>query len=326
MIKGIRRAIILTLILVTLLVTGGAYASWTFCEEKVDIPSTEPFSLDMYPYIEGTHDMVTGEFFVAQKFAEELTKLQNNSNSTIIDEIFETRKDDANGSWFVTVNEMAADDIGEEGAQLRELFELDKYPELTVIIKFTSGNPGYELFTTRVDVDAKDEDGNYIIPTEEFENETTYIYPVNRTTFTWSYEEGKYVANESTVGYSRGIYYWDKQENGSWGQSTTRTYDVTTWAEGTSISTAVEIEDDIVGLETTIENIDNQKEAYFKFKAQSRAVHTVNISTPGLKAVILDSNGRNVTTSRLTRGTTYYIRFTYSTEDEPQNFVFTITD
>ncbi len=324
--RSIRTTILLTLLVIVFAV-GGVSASWVYsADPPEDATGGANITLSPFEYIEGDEEMVAGEIVVTERFAEELTKMLNTPNQTVLDEIFETRDND--GGWFVSVNELAADDVGEEGAQLRELLGLDQINDLTIIIKFTSGDPGYELFTTRVDIDAVDENGNFIIPESEFYNETTYIYPVNRVTFKKDSATGKYVPAHGSVGYSRCIYYWDEQPDGSWGQSDTRTYDVSTWAEGSSTSTAVTIENDIIGKEITVQNIDKQKEAWFTFtvggwSGASTGKYNLTTTTAGLTAQIVNSSGRDVTGTSLSRGT-YYVKLTYSTEGEPEHFKFTL--
>ena len=308
------------LVLLTLFTVGGVFASWVYPDNLTAIFSKDfKVDLDMFEYIEGSDEMVTGEVVVAEKFAEELGKMLSSPNSTTLDEIVEARKD--KGGWF-SINELAADDPADEGVKLRQLLGLDEFPELTVIIKFTSGTPGYELFTTRVDVDAKDENGNYIIPEEEFENETTFIYPVNRVTFSRE-SNGKYVANKVVVGYSRAIYYYATPTT----QSTTRTYDVSTWAMGADFASAIPMENEIIGKEITVQNIDKQKEVYFEFSVggwggASTGRYTVSTNTKGLTATIYNSSYKEVS-GNLSRGT-YYLKLSYTTNDEPENFKFTL--
>ncbi len=309
------------LVLLTLFTVGGVFASWVYPDDLTAVFYKDfKVDLDMFEYIEGSDEMVTGEVVVAEKFAEELGKMLSSPNSTTLDEIVEARKD--KGGWF-SINELAADDPADEGVKLRELLGLDEFPELTVIIKFTSGTPGYELFTTRVDVDAKDENGNYIIPEEEFENETTFIYPVNRVTFSRD-SSGKYVANKVVVGYSRAIYYYETPTS----QSTTRTYDVSTWAMGTDFASAIPMENEIIGKEITVQNIDKQKEVYFEFSVggwggASTGRYRVTTQTEGLTATIYNSS-YNVVNGNLSRGT-YYVKLSYSTTEEPENFKFTLS-
>ena len=322
MIKRCMRIFAVLVMVVCLVATGGVYASWNYATGAPD-DSNSPLNVELgsFNYVEGDDDMIGGEISVADRFVKEINKVISNPSSTTLDEIVEARQD---RSWF-TINEIAADDPNSEGAQLRELLGLSDFPELTVIIKFINSGCGYELFTTRVDVDEKDEFGHYVIPESEFANETTYIYPVNRTTFV-SDGKGGYVADKVTVGYSRTIYYYDYQ--GGWGnsQSTkTRTYDVSTWAEGTSYQTAVTIESGIIGDEITVQNIETTKEVYFKFTVSSRGKYAFTTSTSGLSARIYNTSYSDVTNNNLSTNTTYYLKLTYNTTGQAEDFKFTLS-
>ncbi len=314
--KTFRRIFVAVLLLVMVLSTGGVFAVWTYPNEPPEnLDSSLSLSLGQFEYIDGDEEMTPSEIVVTNKFTTELSKMFSNPDSTQLDEIVESRKD--KGGWFA-INELAADDPSGDGAAIRELLGLTDHPELTVIIKFVSGSPGYELYTTRVDVDAKDTDGNYIIPEVEFNNETTYIYPVNRTTFI-SDGKGGYVADHVSIGYSRTIYYYETP----FSKTDVRTYDVSTWAEGTSFSTAVEIESSIVGRIITVQNIDREKTAYFKFTVPQRGRYSFVSRTSGLTGKITNASGTAVT-GNLSTNTTYYLTLTYSTEDDPQHFVFSL--
>ena len=317
MIKRYSRILALFMVIITLLTVGGVYATFIYAENPPGtILQDTSLRVESFSYVPGAGQMVSGEVAVTEKFVQEVNKIVSDPNQTQLDEIIEARKD--KGSWFFSINELAADDPEAEG--LRELLGIDNYPELTVIIKFTSGVPAYELYTTRVDVDAKDENGNYIIPETEFKNETTYIYPVNRTTFQ-VLADGTYSAQQVTVGYSRAIYYYETPTS----QSTTRTYDVSTWAEGTSYQTAVNIESDIIGKEITVQNTAQQKEVYFKFTVSSAGRYYFNTSVAGLSAKIYNSSYKQVTNNNLSARTTYYLKLNYQTEGEPQDFKFTLS-
>lgn len=318
-----KMALLITALLVVSSATG-VFAVWNYASaDPHDYSSGVKMSMDVFHFVEGDEEMVLGEAVLADRFIKEVNKMLDSPNSTKLDEIFDARQD---RSWF-TINELALDDPNSEGAQIRELLGIKDFPDLTIIIKFVSGNPGYELYTTRVDVDAVDENGNYVIPEEEFVNETTYIYPVNRTTFK-SDGNGGYVADKVTVGYSRTIYYYD-YANGSWGnsQSTkTRTYDVSTFSEGDSMGNSVEIESGIIGKEITVQNIDKEKTVYFKFQVPSRGKYVFSTTTPGLSGVICNSNGTEISSNtNLQTRTTYYLKLTYSAVGEPEHFKFTIS-
>ena len=322
-IKRLSLIVVSITLLIIIFATIGVSATWLY---PIGAPKDQEISSDIslspFHYVEGDDEMIPDEVAISDRFIKEVNKVLADDTTTTLDEIVEARKD---RSWF-TINEIAADDPNNEGSMLRELLGLSDFPELTVIIKFTNSGCGYELFTTRVDVDAKDEHNNYVIPESEFQNETTYIYPVNRITFT-SDGNGGYVADKVSVGYSRTIYYYDYQ--GGWGnsQSTkTRTYDVSTWAEGSSISTAVAIESEILGRDITVQNIAEQKEVYFKFTAASRSKYVFTSNTAGLTGRIYNSSGQDVTDSTLTRNTTYYLKLTYqASAGGVEDFKFTLS-
>lgn len=318
MIKKFSRTLSIVLVIAIICLIGGVNASYIYAiDSPEDVDNSLSIWLQPYEEFEGSEEMVTGELLVTDRFITEINTMLTNPNSTELDETIETRKEKGSSWW--PVNEFAADDPASEGETLRKILGLDDFPELTVIIKFVDDAPGYELYTTRVDVDKKDENGNYLIPESEFEKETTFIYPVNRTTFK-SDGNGNYVVDHVTVGYSRAIYYYATPTT----QTTTRTYDVSTWAEGKSINTAVEIERGIIGQEITVQNIDKQKEVYFKFSVSTRGKYNFDTSVDGLTAVILNSRGQDVTNSNLSAYTTYYLRLNYSTEGTPEDFKFTL--
>ena len=83
------------------------------------------------------------------------------------------------------------------------------------------------------------------------------------------------------------------------------------------------MESKIVTKEITVQNIDKEKTAYFKFKVPSRGKYTFNTTTPGLTGLICNSSGV-AQTGNLSTTTTYYLKLTYSVNDNPQNFKFTI--
>ena len=291
----------------------GVLATWEYATAAPGLENESSFELGAFSYLPGTGDLVTGEVSVTERFVEEINK---DNTQTIIHQLIADRK--AKGSGWASINELAADDPNAEG--IKELLGIDKYPDLTVVIKFLDDVPSYELYTTRVDIDAVDENGNFIITDDDINNETTYIYPVNRTTFT-VLADGTYEAKDVTVGYSRAIWYYETPTQ----KTDMRTFDVTLWNEGKDIATAVQLEDSVLGNEVTVQNIDQQKVAYFKFTVGyfNTGTYTVRCNTPGLTAQILKSNG-TAATGRLSRGT-YYVKLTYTTTGEPEDFKFTLS-
>jgi len=326
MFKNATRIFALALLILFTVAIGTVYATFNYSIEMPYLFQKDTaLVVENFSYVPGASEMVSGEVAVAEKFVEELNKSLTTSVQTQLEGYIEDRKDKGS-SWF-PINELAADDPEANG--LRELLGIDNYPELTVIIKFLSGVPAYELYTTRVDVDAVDKNGNYVIPEEEFQSETTFIYPVNRTTFQ-VLADGTYVANHVTVGYSRAIYYYETPTQ----QSTIRTYDVSTWAEGISFDTAITMENSIIGKEITVQNIDKQKEVYFEFtvggwQGASTGIYRFSTDVEGLTATWYNSNYNNVTGNSLggsgLGGNKYYLKLSYSIPDgqTPQDFKFT---
>ncbi|MBQ2711305.1 MAG: hypothetical protein IJF66_05125 [Clostridia bacterium] len=328
MTRKITHGLAIFLLVITVISIGGVYATFTYSIDPPHLLEQDlQLKVEPFTYLPGANEMVSGEVAVTERFVAELNKIAKDKNSTELDEIIEARKDKGSAWW--PINELAADDP--EASALREILGIDEYPELTVIIKFLNSVPAYELYTTRVDVDAKDKDGNYIIPEEEFVSETTFLYPVNRTTFT-VLADGTYSAKEVTVGYSRAIYYYETPTQ----QSTTRTYDVSTWAEGISFNTAITMESGIIGKVITVQNIDQQKEVYFKFTVNSNANYTFTPHVEGLTAQVYNSSQQAVGNSnangwsgRLTGsawgGTTYYLKLVYNTDTDPTDMKFTFS-
>lgn len=311
---------ILSLILGVIIIFGvvGVSASWEYHNAPPEsVWSDKSVVMNEFEYITGGDEMITGEVVVTEKFIEEINK---DESETILHSLIESRKD--KGSWFASMNELAADDP--EAAGIKELLGLDEYPDLTVIIKFLSGSPAYELYTTRVDVDAVDENSNFVITDEQVNDETMFIYPVNRITFT-VLVDGTYMANTATKGYSRVIWYYETPTQ----QSDVRTFDVVLWDEGRSMDTALTLETGLVGKEVTVQNEDESKEVWFKFTPSrwgGGGEHTLTSSISGVTFTLYNSNGREITDYDLTGGSTYYIKVNYqATTETPENVKFTLS-
>ena len=301
------------MIAVLVLTAGGVFASWNFYERAPHSESTD-FNVTVKEFAwTGSEEMVNGETHVVTRFIEEINK---SASETIIHDLIEARED--KGSWFAPIRELAADDP--EATGLIELLGIDKYPELTVIIKFIDGTPGYELYTTRVDVDAKDSNGNYIITDEQVNNETMWIYPVNRTTF--SVVDGKYEVDTVTIGYSRAIWYYEDPYT----KSDIRTFDVVLWQEGKDMNTAITLETAVIGEKITIQNIDAHKEVWFEFTPNRTATYTFTMANSSTRVEVYNANGNRVNNYNLTRNNTYYIKVIYDQQDLTiGNMEFTIS-
>ena len=301
------------MIVILAIAVGGVFASWNFYERAPHSESTD-FGVTVKEFAwTGSEEMVNGETQVVTRFIEEINK---SSTETIIHDLIAARED--KGNWFAPIRELAADDPEAEG--LIELLGIDKYPELTVIIKFIDGTPAYELYTTRVDVDAKDSNGNYIITDEQVNNETMWIYPVNRTTF--SVVGGKYEVDTVTIGYSRAIWYYEDPYT----KSDIRTFDVVLWEEGKNMDTAITLETAVIGEKITIQNIDAKKDVWFKFVPNRTATYTFTMANSSTSVEVYNSSGNRITNYNLTRNNTYYIKVSYNQQDlKIGNMEFTIT-
>ena len=311
--KMFNKVLVPIIIFVCVVAVGGVFASWNFYEGSPHEESTE-FSVTVKEFAwTGSEEMVTGETSVVTKFVEEINK---STSDTIIHDLISNRQD--KGSWFAPIRELAADDPEAEG--LVELLGLDKYPDLTVIIKFVDGTSEYELYTTRVNVDAKDENGNYIITDEQVDNETMWIYPVNRTTFT--VVDGKYEVDTVTIGYSRAIWYYSDPYT----KSDIRTFDVVLWGEAKDMATAPTIETAVIGEKITIQNIDSKKEAWFEFTPNRTTTYTFTVANTSTSVEVYNSSGKKVTNYNLTRNNSYYLKVSYNQQDLTiGNMEFTIT-
>lgn len=295
---------------VAVLSVASVCATWVYIQNADPLNhSLSDVEMNHFVFIEGDEEMITAEAVFTENFIKEI----NDPNSPIHDYI-DARKD--KGSFFASVNELALNDPEADG--LKELLGLTAYPEITAIIKFKSGTPAYELFSTRVDVYEKDENGNYVIPDSVFEDETMFIYPVNRVTL--KVQGGKYVADSVSHGYSRTIWYYETPTS----QSDVRTFDVSAWAEGVSMSTALTIETGIIGKEITVKNTEESKEVWFVFKPTTRN-KTYSFVGGNCTAKVYNSSGNEVSNS-MTRNNTYYIRVSYTHFGAPENIRFTISE
>ena len=264
MTKLYAKVVAIVLAFVALLSVGGVLATWTYAEGPV-VPVTSDLNVGLYVWTEGDNEgdmtgdennltnrlinVVNGTIDSEETFNVNGTEMSaQDAFSTIV----EQRKDQGS---YRPMNEIDGDDPNAN--VIREILGIEEETELSVVIKFVDDNPNdlvadYELYTTRVDVNAKDEGGNFIIPKASVDKENYYIYPVNRTTFTVTRENGKlvYKANNIYVGYSRVIWYYlnnTTKYDGNNGRDEIRTFDVTQWATGASADAenAVKVEYDI---------------------------------------------------------------------------------
>jgi len=302
------RFIPIILAFAVLISMGAVSAGWVYLLNAPNLGhGISDVEANHFIYIEGDEEMVTAESVFVENFIQHI-----NDPTSPIHTYIEERKD--KGSFFYPINELAINDPEADG--IKELLGLTDFPEITAMIKFTSGSSAYELYSTRVDVYEKDENGSYVIPDASFEDETTFIYPVNRTSL--KVVDGKYVADSVSYGYSRTIYYYETPTS----QSDVRTFDVSMWAEGASADTALTIETGIVDKEITVMNTEENKEVWLTFTPTARN-QTYSFVGVNCYATVYNRNGNAVSNS-MTRNNTYYIRVQYSYVGEPQNLRFTI--
>ena len=259
MTKLYAKVVAIVLAFVSVLSIGGVFAMWVYTEGPIE-GINQSLGLGIYVWTENDNsgDMTGEEADLTNRVVNiingEVTTEDGKNAKEVLETIVKNRSD-AGRVWGYNVNEIAAD----EAAELKTLLGLDG-SSLTTIIKFIYGTSwnnrntvvGYELFTTRVDLDGRydsnkdgkvDETDDYSIPDEAFDKENGenwYIYPVNRTTFTTKTENGKtvYVADEVQVGYSRTIEYY---ETATTQKAGSRTYDVAQWSTGLDRNNAVQI-------------------------------------------------------------------------------------
>ena len=287
-----KRIVAIVLTFVCLMSVGGVAAAWTYADGPIS-PIQQLLDIVLWSWTEtpggDQGDETKEEVALRDAFADILNGVENDTLITdgseydgmtkqqAFEAIIEERKtENVNGimQWMgYGAKEVGLDDP--DTAYLKTLLGVKDDSTLSCVIKFTTEsttNPGYELYTTRIDVngfDDKDEDGvqddgeENFIPWENVEAENYYIYPVNKTTFVKKTEtvDGQQVTSivedKMTVGYSRCIRYYEDYNTPS---NTIRSFDVTQWKEGT--------ESDAVLLD------DNNKE-YFIYSDIGQAQQTV---------------------------------------------------
>ncbi|MBE5748132.1 MAG: hypothetical protein E7344_00715 [Clostridiales bacterium] len=260
----VKRLVAVVLAFVSLCCVGGVYATWTYASNTID-PSINQIATTMGVWTEGDNegDMTVDESSLTNRLIDVINGKVSDTEIFYVDgtpmsaqdafnTIVEQRKDQGS---YRPMNEIDGDDPNAD--VIKDILNIEDNTELSVVIKFVDDNSNdlvadYELYTTRVDVNAKDEGGNFIIPKDSVDKENYYIYPVNRTTFTVTRENGNlvYKAKDIHVGYSRVIWYYlnnTTKYDGNNGRDEIRTFDVTQWATGASADAenAVKVEYDI---------------------------------------------------------------------------------
>lgn len=269
-----KRLVAVVLALVSLFCIGGVSAAWVYADGPIS-PIQQLLDIGIWNWTEtpggDQGDETKEEAALREAFADilndvddtkisgetgEFAQYNDMTKQEAFEAIIEERKnDDGNGWYSKAPGEVGADDPDAE--YLRKLLNIPNDSELSVMIKFVSGGVGYELYTTRVDVDAKDANGNYVFSDDEVTKQNHYIYPVNKTTFVET--SSGIVEDKISVGYSRVLWYWD---TGVSQTKTIRSFDVSQWAEGTSsdpvevdrddASNGIYIYSDIGQMETTV--------------------------------------------------------------------------
>ena len=258
---------ILTIVLAFVFIfgAGGVYAAWAYAEG--DVESTDAnLGIGMYVWTDRPEDnqgdMSFEETTVTNNLTDILTDVLDSGSSSPeaeeFNDIIADRKSDTGGGLFATApKEVGIDDP--DAAGLRRLLGIEDDSELSAIIKFTNDAVGYELYTTRVNVNAKDSNGNYVFADDEVDAKNHYIYPVNKTTFTKK-ADGTVVADTISVGYSRVIWYY---ETGGQESSTIRSFDVTLWAKGDSADPVKVLADQNFYIHGDIGQVNADDSAYF---------------------------------------------------------------
>lgn len=243
----------------------GVSATWVYAEGPIDLTNVN-LGIGMYVWTDRPEDnqgdMSLEETTVTNNLTDILTDVLDSGSSSPeaeeFNDIIADRKNDTGGGLFATApKEVGIDDP--DAAGLRRLLGIEDDSSLSAIIKFTSDAVGYELYTTRVDVNAKDENGNYVFADDEVDAKNHYIYPVNKTTFTKK-ADGTVVADTISVGYSRVIWYY---ETGGQESSTIRSFDVTLWAKGDSADPVKVLADQNFYIHSDIGQINRDESAYF---------------------------------------------------------------
>ena len=194
----VKRLVAVVLAFVSLCCVGGVYATWTYASNYV-VPVTHQIVATMGVWTEGDNegDMTVDETDLTNRFVAILngadTKPISGETGSFaqyngltpqqaFDKIVDARKDKGWGNYY-TINELGIDDPDPNAQYIKKLLGLEEHPGFSTVIHFDDSDVGYSLYTTRVDVNAKDENGNYVVTDQMVSDENYYIFPVNKTTF-----------------------------------------------------------------------------------------------------------------------------------------------
>ena len=329
-----KRIVAIVLTFVCWMSVGGVAAAWVYADGPIS-PIQQLLDIGLFTWVAGEDqgDQTTDE----KELAGEIVNILNDMNDKTVtvtvngreqqmtgqdafEQLMDNRKDEGSSR---PMNEMMVDDPNAQA--LRELLGIADDTEITAVIKFvnaTSTTPGYELYTTRVDVNAKDANGNYIIPKANITNENYYIYPVNKITFVKD-SNGDYIQNNIVVGYSRAIWYYEDNNvkyDGNGGRAEIRTFDVTQWKTGASADDENAIKVEKTGelfIYSDIGQIGNTNETAIYFRRANWSGYGysyTNFAASGLSAASVDTSIANGTYSfvRGVNGSNQYAKMTYT--------------
>ena len=242
-----RKLVAVVLALVSLCCTGGVYATWTYASGAPE-PVLKELPVGIYVWTLGDNegDMTIDETDLTNRFVTILngTDTKPISGETgnfaqyngltpqqAFNKIIDARQD--KGWGFYTINELGIDDPDPNAQYIKKLLGLEEHPGFSTVIHFDDSDVGYSLYTTRVDVNAKDENGNYVVTDQMVSDENYYIFPVNKTTFIE--KGGQIFAENIYAGYSRVIWYYEELNQQS---DEIGTFDVVLWGTGESADLA----------------------------------------------------------------------------------------
>lgn len=329
------RLVAVVLALVSLFCIGGVSAAWVYATGAI-APTSINLGVDLFTWVAGEDqgDQTTDE----KGLAGEIVNILNDMNDKTVtvnvngrpqqmtgqdafEQLMENRQNQGSSSY--PMNELAINDPN--ATALKELLGIGDDTEISAVIKIvraTSTTPGYELYTTRVDVNAKDANGNYIIPKTNITNENYYIYPVNKITFIKD-SNGDYIQNNIVVGYSRAIWYYEGNNvkyDGNGGRAEIRTFDVTQWKTGASADDENAIKVEKTGelfIYSDIGQIGNTNETAVYFRRANwryGSYSYTNFASSGLSAASVNTSIANGTYSfvRGVNGNNQYAKMTYT--------------
>ena len=291
-----KRLVAVVLALVSLFCIGGVSAAWVYADGPIS-PTSINLGVDLFTWVAGEDqgDQTTDEKALAGEIVNILNGMNDKTVTVTVngspqqmtgqdafEQLMENRQNQ--GSSYYPMNELAVDDPNSQA--LKELLGIEDDTEISAVIKIvdaTSTKPGYELYTTRVDVNAKVND-EFVIPKADITNENHYIYPVNKITFVKD-TSGDYIQNDIVAGYSRAIFYYQNnstQYDGEGGRQEIRSFDVTLWNSGDSYANAVQIENGILNGPIYVDYLD-QESTWFYFGASRGNGKTITCNTEGVE-------------------------------------------